>query len=52
MVNILSVGGGDHPALLGLVAKTRDTLIEQSWLFARETTNSYMILSLLPKKAS
>ena len=62
MVNILSIGGGDNPAFLGRCmpcSKTRDTLIEQShtlieqsWLFAHETTNSYIILSLLPKKAS
>ena len=62
MVNILSIGGGDNPALLGRCmpcSKNRDTLIEQShtlieqsWLFACETTSSYIILSLLPKKAS
>jgi len=40
-------------------SKNRDTLkeqshflIEQSWLFAHETTNSHIILSLLPKKDS
>jgi len=55
MVNILSIGSGDNPALLGQCmpcSKKRDALIEQSWLFACETTNSYIILSLLTKKAS
>ena len=62
MVNILSIGSGDNPAFWAdacLVAKPQDTLIEQlhtlieqSWLFAHETTNSYIILFLLPKKTS
>ena len=34
-----------------LIEQSR-TLIEQSRLFAHETTNSYIILVLLPKKAS